>query len=317
MFNYFINNSMAVIKKTIQDITALDPSVNPITGGDKFIVFQGPSSYSASMDNLNTFVGNTSGTLQGEVKLFDDASSVHTGTLKIGTSLLTLSGDTDTTIAAKEIVSLSSSFINIGIDNKLNANSNLIDSSVIGFKNTICIGSNDSGDVPSARSNIAGGCMNKIVGSFSTIGGGKQNYLTTNSSNIGGGRGNTIVGQYGTEISTSNNPVYSTIGGGFGNVVQNAATGSTIAGGCCNQIECHASNVGGGFCNRIIGTSSGAGIVGFSTIAGGKNNTVNNGSNYAIIGGGLYNSTRNNYSTVLGGYSNQACGEFNCCRRIY
>lgn len=115
--------------------------------------------------------------------------------------------------------------------------------------------------------------------SNSFIGGGQFNTVCSTSSNIVGGRGNTI------------HPAY-----------------SSIVGGCNNTICSVRSFIGGGLYNTIGEYSKTA------TITGGTGNCIapnyNNSFSayYTFIGGGTANFASNEYSTIVGGCGNSACG---------
>jgi hypothetical protein len=127
-----------------------------------------------------------------------------------------------------------------------------------------------------------------------------------NFSTIGGGFGNIVSGKN------------STIGGGYKNTSSNNY--STVGGGKCNMSSGSYSTVGGGLSNSsgplsTIGGGCGNVSLWFSTIGGGRGNSA---SDYSTIGGGQYNtmSTYNNSHIVIGGGKSNTTGNFVSCSSI-
>ena len=136
-------------------------------------------------------------------------------------------------------------------------------------------------------STISGGAWNRIDdGGCTTIGGGVFNCINGRNNTIAGGYDNCIGGQD-----------YSPSGGGYYFYL----CSGTIGGGRNNQVFQENGTIGGGCNNRISG---GEGHWA-STVAGGEGNHIRN-SNYAIIGGGGYNTIHSNHhcSSIIGGYNN-------------
>lgn len=132
---------------------------------------------------------------------------------------------------------------------------------------------------------------------------------TTIFSAIGGGLINTI--QENASFSTigggganriMTNATLATIGGGEGNTIQENASYSTIGGGLINRVMTNAllSAIGGGEQNSIGEFARNA------TIGGGGLNTIQENAAYSTIGGGEQNSIRefSDHATVGGGRSN-------------
>ena len=142
-------------------------------------------------------------------------------------------------------------------------------------------------------STIVGGHKNKVLASsdFSFIGGGRENTIhpATNYANIMGGYKNVM----GT-ITTSN---FSTIGGGYGNLIN--GTTSTIGGGTGNNIgpSANSSSILGGDGNNIDDSDN-------ANIGGGDSNSLDTSNHSNIGGGGNNNITSSIYSTIVGGNSN-------------
>ena len=139
------------------------------------------------------------------------------------------------------------------------------------------IGGGLSNSTMGAFSTISGGTSNEARGTFSTVGGGASNEAHADSSTVSGGEGNTI-----DEVST-----YSTIGGGFENVIADGSLDgyadsdfATISGGEENSI------VGGD--GSVISGGSGNKISSFdqSTVMSGALGEEIFSSDYSVIGGG-------------------------------
>lgn len=167
-------------------------------------------------------------------------------------------------------------------------------------------------------SSITGGSNNIIYTNavFANIGGGALNTIRMDSiyATVGGGNANDVIGStHGTIAGGDRNDINSgsiaaTIGGGSINTIGNgtvAATYSSILGGRNNQADSADCTVGGGQLN-IINSAVNTG----STIAGGANNNINQGSIYATVGGGNNNDIGvtaigdSDYSVISGGLNN-------------
>ncbi len=142
------------------------------------------------------------------------------------------------------------------------------------------------GATPGIGQTIGGGESNTVYApnlGHATIGGGLNNTANGPGSTIGGGILNYIFG----DDTSAPQAHYSTIAGGYTNLIGLGAVASTIAGGDANLIEM-------GF----------PVLANHSTISGGESNAVRSG--YGVIGGGLANMiTNGDYATVSGGDSNQ------------
>lgn len=151
------------------------------------------------------------------------------------------------------------------------------------------------------NSAVGGGTGNTASGQLAVIGGGIFNNATNSNSTVGGGGWNTAGG-------TS-----STVAGGVNN--QSSGSWSTIAGGQANTAAAPHSGVAGGNYNTI---NEGAD---FAHIGGGLSNTVGGATNYwsngvtwtfaipsqsAIVIGGQNNTAVGSISTVAGGANNTA-----------
>jgi hypothetical protein len=151
------------------------------------------------------------------------------------------------------------------------------------------------------NSAVGGGTGNTASGQLAVIGGGIFNNATNSNSTVGGGGWNTAGG-------TS-----STVAGGVNN--QSSGSWSTIAGGQANTAAAPHSGVAGGNYNTI---NEGAD---FAHIGGGLSNTVGGATNYwsngvtwtlpipsqsAIVFGGQNNTAVGCISTVAGGANNTA-----------
>ena len=106
----------------------------------------------------------------------------------------------------------------------------------------------------------------------------------------------TIPGGFRNIIQSSS--TYSSIGGGFGNTVASESTYSIIAGGEQNSISSGNPFVAGGYSNTVNAYCC--------TIAGGISNNIQFSASYSTIAGGQQNSIQNTApnSTIAGGYLN-------------
>ena len=136
---------------------------------------------------------------------------------------------------------------------------------------------------------IAGGTHNHIRAATDTYFG---NLLPTSYATIGGGYLNENYG------------VYSSVVGGFGNVIATNAGDSFIGGGYINRIdrESYFSAIAGGWGN-LVGSNA---LLSF--IGSGMGNHIETNAVYSVIGGGQGNRAGGQYSTVPGGRDNRAIG---------
>jgi hypothetical protein len=105
-------------------------------------------------------------------------------------------------------------------------------------------------------------------------------------------------------FNNENYGVYSTVSGGFGNVVATNAGDSFIGGGYINRVdrESYFSAIAGGWGN-IVGSNA---LLSF--IGSGMGNRIETNAVYSVIGGGQGNRAGGQYSTVPGGRDNRAIG---------
>ncbi|SPE60798.1 conserved exported hypothetical protein [Verrucomicrobia bacterium] len=218
----------------------------------------------------------------------------------------------------------------IGGGNNNLIQSNAVASTIAGGLNNVIqsnayystIGGGDNNLIQRAHdSTIGGGSANTIqsAATISTIGGGSGNTIQANAflSAIGGGSGNTI----------QTSAQYITISGGANNSIQANATDSTIGGGANNSVSGPFATVAGGQNNSasgFFGSSTGPATVGGGSgnVASGVSSTVSGGTNNAAtgdgctVGGGIGNTALGAYflfrypATVGGGFSNLASGAF-------
>jgi hypothetical protein len=132
----------------------------------------------------------------------------------------------------------------------------------------------------------------------------------SSSPNLIGGFGGNFVsgGIFGAVVaggggSGSTNRVkgsYGVVGGGAGNIADSGW--STVSGGKDNTLQAYSSyaSIGGGSANNI-GSDAGS-----SVIAGGLANVVSDGGEKAAIGGGSFNFALGQFALVGGGERNQA-----------
>jgi hypothetical protein len=183
-----------------------------------------------------------------------------------------------------------------------------------GLCNTIFVG---VGKNATRNSTIAGGSYNIICQNSigSTIGGGSKNTSSDNYSFIGGGLCNISSGGL------------SFIGGGCNNQVD---YGASIIGGTCNTSLGNQSVIGGGISNTIcswrsfIGSgrfNSISGTTDYSSVVGGKQNIISDGT-YSFIGGGCQNViSGGTHSFIGGGHLNRISGNTStivggCCNVV-
>ncbi len=164
---------------------------------------------------------------------------------------------------------------------------------------TIVGGDSNTIQTGAGYATIGGGILNVIQtnAQFASIGGGLQNTIGVSASNstVGGGQGNAIA----------TNATYSTVSGGGSNSVEDSAYVSTISGGGSNTIQTNAfhATIGGGASNWILNNAAAA------IIAGGDGNVIGTNAVGAAIGGGS-NQAGGMYSTVPGGWRNNAFGHY-------
>ena len=161
---------------------------------------------------------------------------------------------------------------------------------------------------PSAFSpNVIGGFNGNTVTSGAlgaTIAGGglstNINQITDDHGTVGGGRDN----QAGDNAGTTSDRAYATVAGGLGN----RATGfvSTVGGGAFNMARGEYAVVTGGGGGAAIDSNSASGD--YSTIGGGKRNSISTAGDSATISGGARNSATAAAATVGGGNGNTASG---------
>lgn len=162
---------------------------------------------------------------------------------------------------------------------------------------------------------VAGGAANSAIGELVSVGGGTGNTAEGWLATVGGGKGNEAKGDFATiggggpsvlvSPDDTKNVVYDrhgTIGGGGGNRAGSAADESqegfsTVAGGRDNTASAYAATVGGGQRNTAASSES--------TVAGGEDNTINDVAGSATIGGGEENTANGRLSTIGGGEHNE------------
>lgn len=181
---------------------------------------------------------------------------------------------------------------------------------------TVGGGSNNTASATGAT--VAGGAGNVASNSYATIGGGATNSATGIAATVSGGNQNAAV-QSATVAGGEFNIAaeYGAIGGGInnaagsygavsgGNFARANAPYSTVGGGKQNTIDVASSygTIGGGVSNVINSTSL------YSTVGGGSGNKVATSSSVSTIAGGQDNTAAALYSTIGGGYTNMASGQ--------
>lgn len=147
---------------------------------------------------------------------------------------------------------------------------------------------------------IAGGDNNRVRLQYGTVGGGTANDTRTIGGTIAGGLNNVVRdGDYGFLGGGEQNNLagdWAVIGGGSQNIIQSATTGN----------DGQASGIFAGRNNTIGTTLTGAD---YSMIGGGRSNNIPDVSDFAFIGGGLFNQTGGggnavNFNAILGGVGN-------------
>ncbi|MCP4212924.1 MAG: hypothetical protein GY764_15810 [Halieaceae bacterium] len=166
---------------------------------------------------------------------------------------------------------------------------------------------------------VAGGRSNTASGYVSSVSGGWNGHASGYASTVGGGYYNLSAAAYATiagggpwntgSPSTTNNIVYDdygTIGGGGGNVVginDGDATNqefSTVAGGRNNTVSGELASIGGGANNEASGW--------LATVSGGNLNEA--GGSQATIAGGWNNEADGSQAAVGGGRNNLAAASY-------
>jgi hypothetical protein len=143
---------------------------------------------------------------------------------------------------------------------------------------------------------------NSVMGDFGTVGGGLQNTSSGGEATVGGGYGNTSSGGFaivGGGYGNTNSGTVATVGGGYVNI--NNGYAATIGGGEGNVIQPGVtwwSTIGGGRLNSVQSNNYSA------VIAGGEKNSILPNASYSFIGGGLVNAAAGAYATVGGGSAN-------------
>jgi hypothetical protein len=143
-------------------------------------------------------------------------------------------------------------------------------------------------------------------GAPNVIGGSPVNFVPSGvvGATIGGG-GTTNYG--GPSYTNTVGADFGFIGGGFGNNIQFASSGSIIGGGVLNTIETNASSsvIVGGYGNTVQSNTS------YGIIVGGTGNTVGEPASGPVIVGGFQNTNQGTWSIVGAGYDNviQNCGD--------
>jgi hypothetical protein len=158
--------------------------------------------------------------------------------------------------------------------------------------------------------NVIGGASGNVVdagvfGSFVGGGGVGSYYYNTGTVYY-------LYGSLPNRISAN----FSTIAGGYLNIIQTNAENSAIGGGAANTIQTHSGDgvIGGGSGNTM--TNAYAATIGggyhntietvgnFTTIAGGVDNTIAAGAPSATVGGGSGNTNRASTGVIGGGSRN-------------
>lgn len=198
------------------------------------------------------------------------------------------------------------------------------------------IGGGNTNTVSGQYGTIGGGLQNTVSNTYATVAGGWQNTASADRSFVGGGHFNQSNGQLSIIGAGYNNVAsgtYDVIVGGYQNFTSFTGTGNEshrfIGGGETNIIGPFQNDhtvIVGGLSNTIYGFTAfafiGAGrlnnVCGVrSIIVGGDTNRIGNGavstgnrSTYCFLGGGQTNvvDTNSDYSSIVGGLSNQISG---------
>lgn len=147
---------------------------------------------------------------------------------------------------------------------------------------------------------IGGGAGNIAEGRLATVGGGNRNEAMGDFATIGGGGPSELVSPDDTKNVVHDR--HGTIGGGGGNQAGSTTDErldgfSTVAGGRDNTASGYAATVGGGDRNTAASSRS--------TVAGGEDNTIDDVAGSATIGGGEVNTASGRLSTIGGGEHNE------------
>jgi len=265
----------------------------------------------------NITVGTVTGTLNGNASTATSANSATTATTANNFSG-SLSGDVTGTQGATVIANGAVTAAKISSGQVVLSLDGLTDAVQLSAGANVTIGTNgnsltiaatgagsSTGDVLGARLNI--GVGNTLSGVQATIAGGSNNTASATGAFVGGGGNNAI--QVGADFSS--------IGGGFGNVVPSGLLGATIGGGYQNTNSGNYATVAGGDQNTIQSNADrsaiGGGInntiqasSGYSVIAGGDQNTIQANAGDSFVGGGYNNTVQTNsgFSAIVGGVSN-------------
>jgi hypothetical protein len=204
------------------------------------------------------------------------------------------------------------------------------ESNSVADSNAVVLGHNN--EATGDYTTVSGGQFNQASGRFSVVGGGGGEYGPPSNiahgdfSVVGGGSGNVAGRQY----DPSSMSEYTTIGGGFNNIINQR--GSTIAGGGDNRTGENGGSspgefatIGGGRNNLAVGdfsVVSGGGDLGgptsnrahgdYSVVGGGRANAAGDSTNatnesqYATVSGGFQNVAVSRGATVAGGAENWA-----------
>ncbi|HPR62706.1 MAG TPA: hypothetical protein PK014_00675 [Thermoanaerobaculia bacterium] len=184
------------------------------------------------------------------------------------------------------------------------------DDGTVGNNTLATVGGGANNTASGTLSAITGGTTNTAGGYASTVSGGRSNSAGSQYAFVGGGYDNEANGPnfgpnvvVGGQYNTAAGGDYSFIGGGANNQVTGGIYNAIVA-GANNLIP--ATNwgnfIGGGYGNVIDGAS------GYSTIAGGRQNTAS--TSYVTVAGGRGNSASGSYATVAGGQDNTASGSW-------
>lgn len=212
------------------------------------------------------------------------------------------------------------------------------------------VGGGNANTASGQFSAVSGGANNTSAGFYNFIGGGYINSGTalaavttqsgtmnaTTAVTLSGSNASIKVGQLIGGTSIANNTYVAAISGTALTLSQNASGSSTstlsfytphgvVVGGGNNQATGSYSFIGGGgdagtAANRNSAAGDWSSVVGgfkntiastspYSVIAGGFNSSIT-GNGYSFLGGGILHSISNDYTSVVGGYSNLASGRF-------
>lgn len=144
------------------------------------------------------------------------------------------------------------------------------------------------------------------------IGSGNQSVLCNGLNNLAGGQWSTVSGGFQNIIDPGLDD--SNIGGGFSNSITGAGSGGAICGGTSNIVSGNGAIVGGG--NN--GTASGGGsfvgggasnqATGLRDFVGGGGSNHSYGASDSFVGGGFGNTASGTGASVAGGAGNIAAG---------